>query len=105
MQYLRIIDECWLMRMKRIAILSIIAAFLYLTSVEVLAHNHPLWQGENNTCPAYILANSLNLEQATPILFTPESVPLFEISLLNDEPFIQKIILLPFSRRGPPSFN
>ena len=91
------------MRTKRIVVFSLIAFLLFLTSVEVLAHNHPLWQGENSSCPAYILGISVNFEPASPIPSPQLPVPLFEITILKNDQFISQNVFNYFSHRGPPS--
>jgi|GEM_PF-7059462 hypothetical protein len=90
------------MRAKRIVVFNLIAVLLFLTSVEVLAHNHPLFQGENNSCPAYILYNTANLEQSTPPIEPFNPVPFVEILHLQNDSFQPLLIFTCFSHRAPP---
>ncbi len=93
------------MRTKRILVFNLIAVLLFLTSVEVLAHNHPLYQGENNSCPAYILSNLAHFEQASLPVEPLQVVPFVEILSLQNDFFQPQIVFFCFSRRGPPQFS
>ena len=93
------------MRAKRFLVFNLIAVLLFLTSVEVLAHNHPLYQGENNSCPAYILSNTANLEQAVVPVVPANAVPFVEILHQQNESFQPQIVFSCFSHRGPPQFS
>ncbi len=93
------------MRAKRFLVFNLIAVLLFLTSVEVLAHNHPLYQGENNSCPAYILSNTANLEQAVVPTEPVKAVPFVEVLSQQDEAFQPQIVFSCFSHRAPPQFS
>ena len=93
------------MRTKRFLVFNLIAVFLFLTTVEVLAHNHPLFQGENNSCPAYILSNTAHLEQAVVPVEPVNAVPFVEILHQQEEIFQPQIVFSCFSHRAPPQFS
>ncbi|NOX90020.1 MAG: hypothetical protein GXO77_13455 [Calditrichaeota bacterium] len=90
------------LRFRQIIIPLLSGFLLILTSVGGVAHNHPIWQGENNSCPAYILNNTVNFEQAPGIDFSPVLLQSAEIIQYSDDyPAIQSYFY-PFDRRGPP---
>jgi hypothetical protein len=90
------------MRTKRIIVFNLIAVLLFLTSVEVLAHNHPLSQGENNSCPAYVLSNTANLELNVVPVEPVHSEPFFEILQLQNDTLQTQVHFSCFSHRAPP---
>ncbi len=90
------------MRFKKILIPVLTGLLLILTSVGGIAHNHPIWQGENNSCPAYILNNTVNFEQAPGIDFSPVLLQSAEIIQYSDDSPVLQSYFYPFDRRGPP---
>ncbi len=92
------------MRIKRIVVFNLIAVLLFLTSVEVLAHNHPLYQGENNSCPAYILSNTAHLQQVVVPVEPVRTVPFVEFLTIENDSFQAQVHFACFSHRAPPHF-
>ena len=82
---------------------ALVGLFLFLISVEVQVHNHPLWQKENNSCPAYILSLTVHAEQIPHVDFQQELKLLAENIFPETNCYSSQTTTLPFHRRGPPT--
>ena len=82
---------------------ALVGLFLFLISVEVQVHNHPLWQKENNSCPAYILSLTVHADQIPHVDLQQALKPLAENTFAETNLYISQTTALPFHRRGPPT--
>ncbi len=87
---------------KKIFAVALIGLFLFLVAVESHVHNHSLWQGENDSCPAYILSFTVNAD-SIPHVDLNQALCLFtEILPTDSEQRPTQDTYFPFHRRGPP---
>lgn len=90
---------------RRVSIIVIIC-YLFLDATFVNAHNHPISEGNKDSCPAYILSHSFNSDTAFNntflIEYSPEKIEYLQIIKEN---YTCHIIYLSINNRAPPLPN
>ena len=90
---------------KRVSIIVIIS-YLFLAATFVNAHNHPVSEGKNDNCPAYIIGHSFNSDTAFNNTFLIEYTPgQIEYLQIIKDVFPNHITYLPINNRAPPLSN
>jgi len=86
---------------KTIALFSI-AFYLILALVLSHVHNHPIFDGENDSCPAYIIAISVSADQVPAMEADPTWLRVLLTITPLEEPSVSQNVCTSFRKRGPP---
>ena len=89
-------------KIRKLSIVLLGLIFLVIVSLGDLAHNHPLTQKENASCPAYVLSISINFE---PALLGATALPSLTHLFSLQENYSAPVLILfvhSFAQRAPP---
>ena len=86
---------------KPISLLTI-AFYLILSLVLSQAHNHPASEGENDSCPAYIIGLSVTADEVPAMVAESTVLRLLQTISLTGKDLTVQPIFTPFRHRGPP---
>jgi len=90
--------------MRKTVSIALVGFYLLLTTVAVNHHNHPLSQGENDHCPAYILGLSVNADQTPDALATlPAALHFFGNLTPENDLAVSQLSFFYISQRAPPA--
>ena len=92
--------------MVRQTSIILIICYLFISATFVNAHNHPIAEGENDNCPAYIISHSFNSDSAFSNIFLNKYVPeqIEYLQIIKDDSSYH-IICLSINNRAPPLSN
>jgi hypothetical protein len=90
--------------MRKPLSLLTIAFYLILSLVLSHVHNHSILEGENDSCPAYIIGISVSADQVPAIEAEPTVLRVVQTVTLFEGIFTPQNVITPFRRRGPPLF-
>jgi hypothetical protein len=92
--------------MNKSVSIILIFCYLFLAATFVNAHNHPISEGEKDSCPVYIISHSFNndtdFNNTFLIEYAPEKIEYLQIIKEN---YTCHIIYLSINNRAPPLPN
>ena len=89
--------------MIKLVSIIVIISYLFLAATYVNSHNHPISEGKNDNCPAYIISHSFNSDTAFNNTFLIEYAPgqIEYLQIIKDDSSYH-IICLSINNRAPP---